>query len=111
MEKWTREANYMGTDYSDYYILLSQSRDSEPLTISNFNVALEMLGGETETILVVRFNHWLVGWVEAIMIHESDSAAIDKAEEIEKMIEDYPVLDEDDFEQTKQDMGWTEEDD
>lgn len=33
---------------------------------------LRELGGESETVRVVRESHWAVGWVEWIAIHESD---------------------------------------
>jgi len=47
--------------------------------------------------------------VEGIFIHKSDQAAINKAEAILQMLEDYPVLDEDDYDRTRADMGEEEE--
>jgi len=52
---------------------------------------------EAATVLVVSENHWAVGWVEWIAIHESDKAAIAESERIESALESYPVLDEEDF--------------
>ncbi len=71
---------------------VSQTRDSGCLEQSNFSVALEMLGGESEVVEVHRFGHWGPGWFEIIII---DPAAQDKvkiAGEIESALEDYPVL-------------------
>ena len=58
---------------------------------------LTALGGESETIIVVRESHWAVGWVEWIAIHESDTAALAKADEHCGRLENYPVLDEEDW--------------
>lgn len=72
-----------------------QTRDSGPFDLSNFAAALEMLGGESETVEVHRFGHWGPGWYEIIIIEPSSpQAAI--AEEIERRLQDYPLLDEDD---------------
>ncbi len=97
MQKWSRTENYIGESYNDYYVLLSHHRDSELVEESNFWSALRMLNGESDTVKVIRAKHWAVGWVEMILIHESDKDSIDKGNEIEKALENYPVLDEDDF--------------
>jgi hypothetical protein len=55
---------------------------------------LRELGGESETVLVLRDSHWAVGWVEAIYIHESDTDRLAIADEIMSALEDYPVADE-----------------
>ena len=94
MNKWKSASNYMGTEYLDYYILIGQNRDSTALERANFDEALERMGGESETVLVIRSNHWAVGWIETILIHESDKEAIAKGEKIQAEIENYPVLSE-----------------
>ena len=97
MEKWSRSENYIGESYYDYYVLLSRARDSGLVEESNFYSALKALNGESKTVKVVRAFHWLCGWIEMILIHESDKEAIDKGNEIEESLENYPILDEDDF--------------
>jgi len=97
MKKWSRTENYIGETYYDYYVLLSHHRDSGLVDESNFQSALKMLNGESDTVKVIRAKHWLCGWVEMILIHESDKESIDKGNEIEKALENYPILDEDDF--------------
>ena len=97
MNKWQKADNYMGQNYSDYYVSLVQSRDSDILEQSNFDTALKQLGGVTDTVLVVRSSHWAVGWIEWIAIHESDTDAIATGENIEHEMADYPVLDEEDY--------------
>jgi len=97
MQKWSRSENYIGELYYDYYVLLSRCRDSGLVEESNFQSALKMLNGESDTVKVIRFSHWLCGWIEVILIHESDKESIDKGNEIEKALESYPILDEEDF--------------
>jgi len=97
MQKWSRSENYIGELYYDYYVLLSRCRDSGLVEESNFQSALKMLNGESDTVKVIRFSHWLCGWIEVILIHESDKESINKGNEIEKALESYPILDEEDF--------------
>jgi len=100
MKLWTRPDSYWGAEWHDFYVFLSQHRDSDSLTRSNFTCALDKLGESKscqwgETVQVVRENHWAVGWVEWIAIHESDLSAIDKANKMLNKIDEYPVLNED----------------
>lgn len=98
LERWKRPANYAGENWPDYFGSgVGQHRDSGALERSNFRCMLAALGGESETVIVVRESHWAVGWVEWIAIHESDSAALAKAEAIKERLEDYPVIDEHDY--------------
>ena len=82
-------------DRQDWLVLpISRTRDSECLEESNFHCALAILGGESETAEVHRFSHWGPGWFEIILLHpgrESDG------EDIERSLEDYPVLDDEDL--------------
>lgn len=95
MSLWTRPKDYIGEKWYDWYVFLSRHRDSSIIENSNFEAGLEELGGESDTIVVVRDRHWAVGWVEWIGIHKSDRKAIEKADEMLERLEDYPVLDED----------------
>ena len=97
MQKWSKSENYIGETYYDYYVLLYRTRDSGLVEESNFQSALKALNGESDTVKVVRFSHWLCGWVEIILIHESDVKSVDKGNEIEKALENYPILDDIDF--------------
>lgn len=73
---------------------LIQTRDSNCLETSNFAAALEMLGGECETVEVHRFGHWGPGWYEIILVSPERAAAVD---DIAASLENYPVLDENDL--------------
>ena len=81
---------------------VSQTRDSDCLTRSNFAAALEALGGESDTVEVHRFGHWGPGWFEIILIDPSDTARIKIAEDIEAALADYPVLDDSAYSELEQ---------
>jgi hypothetical protein len=77
---------------------VSQNRDSDCLSQSNFDTALEMLGGEYEDRLEVhRFGHWGPGWFEIIIINPDCADLVIQAMIIEEKLAKYPVLNEDDF--------------
>jgi hypothetical protein len=90
-------ADWATFDRTEYYVLGGQHRDSDTLTRSNHRSILQALGGESETVLVVRDSHCMVGWVEAIYIHQSDDKALAIAEKITDNLESYPVVDESDW--------------
>ncbi|CAB4196358.1 hypothetical protein UFOVP1299_76 [uncultured Caudovirales phage] len=92
---WTMPKNYSGESWPGYYVFLTQHRDSDLVTRSNFISALAELGGESDTVRVVRESHWLVGWLEWIAIHQDDVSALAKAENMGAKIKIYPILDED----------------
>jgi len=104
LKRWTLPDSYAGAEWSEYFVFLGQSRDSSALERYNFECGLEALEGESETVIVVRERHWAVGWVEWIAIHESDTAAIVRAEGMLCALEDYPVLDETHFSE----LEWSE---
>ena len=97
IKRWELPDSYFGAEWPEYFVFLCQNRDSSALERSNFECGLEALGGESETVQVVRERHWAVGWVEWIAIHESDTEALDAADEMLCAISDYPVLDESHF--------------
>ena len=96
LKLWTMPSHYMGETWPDYYSSgVGQSRDSDALEQSNFESMLSRLGGDSETVIVVRESHWAVGWVEWIAIHSTDDKALKTANAICKALNDYPVIDED----------------
>ena len=97
LTRWEVPDNWFGEHWHGWFVGLSQNRDSDALDRSNFRAALEALGGESETVQVVREGHWAVGWIEWIAIHESDERALSIQYEIEGSLQDYPVLDESDW--------------
>jgi hypothetical protein len=94
LDSW---GNYGGEDFGHVVVVAGQNRDSDILCQSNFSSALEMLGGETETVQVHRFGHWGCGWFELICVDAKDRKALVTAFEIHKQLEEYSVLDDSDY--------------
>jgi hypothetical protein len=98
LRRWTMPDSYFGATWPDYYRSgFGRSRDSSCLEESNFAVALRELGGESDTVVVVREGHWAVGWVEWIAIHQDDGRALEIADRLAEDVEDYPALDDNDW--------------
>jgi len=99
VKRWTLQHCYMGAHWDNCYSSgVGRSRDSSCLEESNFDAMLKILGeSEKETVQIVRESHWLVGWVEWIAIHESDEKSLATAREACERLNNYPVLDEEDF--------------
>lgn len=99
-------ANYFGEVWPDYFVFLSRHRDSSELAESNFRSAMKRLESlpefDGESRLEVRESHWAVGWVEWIAIHADDTEALKAADEMAASLEDYPVLDDEDFSSLEQ---------
>ena len=90
-------SNYMGkTPEANLLVLLGRNRESDLLSESNWETALKRLGGESETVVIHRFGHWLCGWLEYLCVEENTKAH-ELALEMEKEMEAYPVLDEEDW--------------
>lgn len=106
LKRWERPshfADFAEFDRREYFVAIGRHRDSDTLTESNWRVLLKRLGGESETVLIIRDSHWAVGWVEAIYIHESNTTALGIADEARAAMDDYPVLDESDWSQLEWD--------
>lgn len=86
--------------YADWVVApCGRHRESDCLSESNFAVALKTLGGESDTVAVLRFGHWAVGWSEIIVAHPSHGAAV---AEMTAALDGYPVLDDTDFSEREQ---------
>lgn len=82
-------------DRQDWLVVpVGRNRDSEPLDESNFEAALAMLGGESNSVEVHRFEHWGPGWFEIILVNPKHAAMVAF---IADKLENYPVLNEDDL--------------
>lgn len=97
LRRYKRPSSYIGPDWFECFEVAGQHRDSDCLERSNFRSILAKLGGESETVLVVRDSHWAVGWVETLRIVETDEAALRTADAILEKLQDYPIVDEEDF--------------
>lgn len=103
LKLWTMPDSYYGEQWPEWYVVIGQHRDSDSLTRSNFTCMLRELGGETETVKVIRESHWAVGWIEWIGVHKDDTKALEIADRITHELEGYPVVDEDHWSQLEWD--------
>lgn len=89
--------NYVGAlPEEKLLVVLTRSRDSDVLTESNWECAVEKLGGESDEVEIHRFGHWACGWWEALCVVEGTKAH-EIATQIESDLNHYPVLDDSDF--------------
>lgn len=86
----------------DYDTLMCRNRDSDALTESNWRTALRELGGESDNVLIVRMDHWAVGWIEHLAVKQGTSEHA-TATALEQKLEDYPILNENDFSELETD--------
>lgn len=77
-------------------------RDSDPLEESNYFTALKLYEAEGVEVREDRFNHWAVGWVDQLTVAITP-ASVRVLEELRERIENYPVLDDEDFSQREWD--------
>jgi hypothetical protein len=117
---WSLPSSYAGATHEKTSVLASRTRDGSILDQSNWDCTIRdltaiskegtyvspddrlhdhddgsALGGDW---YVTRASHWACGWVEIIHIRPTASIAIkDAAELILTSLEEYPILDEADF--------------
>lgn len=104
VKEWSHPECYFGATWEGWFSAgFGRSRDSDALEESNFQVAYDALKPldtdvDSETsVRIVREGHWAVGWVEWIAIHNTNKAAIAKAQKLCESANDYPILDESHF--------------
>jgi hypothetical protein len=85
-------------DREHWFVMpVSQTRDSDILTKSNFDAFLKELGGESRSVEVHRFGHWGPGWFEIIIVSPRAAMRLQKAYDMARALDDYPILDEEDY--------------
>ena len=98
LRKWKHPQNYVGVTWEDYYVFLSQTRDSDALDRSNYIKGLEAIGGEDpEIVISTTATHWAYGWIDTIYIHKDAHTVLEKADEIIDELDNYPVIDEEHY--------------
>jgi len=95
-EYFKRDSAYFG-ERLHWLVAATVHRDSDCLERSNFRSFLKLLGGEGEQVAIERASHWAVGWLDYLIIDPEATELVTKAEEALAGLENYPVLDEEDF--------------
>lgn len=90
LKKWTEAPNYLGMDLTDYYVVAVESEQSDSVEMSNYRV-WHRLFPDLE-------KHSFGGWIKfkALMVHK-DSLLLEAIDEKKKSLEDYPILDDQDW--------------
>jgi hypothetical protein len=96
MEKWSAQ-DYIGQRFNNHYVLYTHSRDSDTLVESNWRSIIKYLDEKKAVYIIARFSHWAVGWIEQILIKESEKESVDIGNDIIMQLRNYPVFDDDDY--------------
>jgi hypothetical protein len=98
LKRWKNAANYMGEDFSDYYVVSSFTQGSNVIEVANFiAIANRLMDIEPESERgwkIARFGHWACGYFYCIFVHK-DSPLVPLCEDIAKALREYPIFDED----------------
>ena len=92
-------------DADNWCIVYSQHRDSGLIDESNASVIeremMKFTDGDDADVVSERHDHWLVGWIDGLSIrvfkHGQITPAFRRYVELQNALEDYPLLDEDDY--------------
>jgi hypothetical protein len=99
---WERPRGWFGEEQFGWYVVpVSRGRDSDALSRSNFRVALDLLGGESGDVKIVRSSHWACGWVDQLLVRGDEKLAI--AQDIADSLKEYPLLNEEDYSESEED--------
>ena len=104
MSKWDG-TGYIGTSFDDYYILYSRNRNSDTITESNWRSIIKYLDKQRAHYRIERFSHWLCGWIEQILILETDKVSVDIGNDITIQLRNYPIFDDDDYSELQVDKA------
>jgi hypothetical protein len=87
------------SDRQDWLVAYGRNRDSDLLTQSNWDAfckAMAEADAEGDDYETHTFNHWACRWVEILLVRP-DSLCAEVAEEMQRQMDNYPVLNEEDF--------------
>ena len=92
-------------DADNWCIVYSQHRDSSLIDESNASVIeremMKFTDGDDANVVSERHDHWLVGWIDGLSIRVFKNSQITPAfrryVELQNALEDYSILDEDDY--------------
>jgi len=97
LKRWENAPNYMGEDFSDYYVVTSFSRDSNVYEVANFigiaNYLMDIEPESEQGWKIARFGHWMHGYLYFILVHK-DSPLVALCEAIARSLREYPIFDE-----------------
>ena len=106
-EYFGKDSSYWG-EHGDWLVVATVNRDSDCLSRSNYRSFIKLLGGKgtegakgaqdiNENLAIDEAHHWACGWLQYLVINPAATELIALAGEALAKLDDYPVLDEDDF--------------
>lgn len=120
LTEWKYPESYMGIDYEGYFVLIGTNRDDDIIGTSNYEAVKKIFeedhkvpvieGYEMDKknhpeVIEVHFNHFLCGHVSQIMIyHKCKEEVVNVVSDIVTSLSDYPVLDDNDYEERKDEV-------
>lgn len=108
-EFFKRDSAYFG-ERREWIVAATLNRDSDALSRSNYRCMLSLLGGNgtegrkgnqevAEGVAIEEASHWACGWLQYLIVDPARADLVVIAEKALARLEDYPVLDEEDFSQ------------
>lgn len=89
-------------DHPNWFQVIGQSRDSRLLEQSNYHCILKALKKISEDdVIEERASHWACGYIDEIIVNPKNKELVKCAEEILNALENYPIIDEDNFSELK----------
>ncbi len=87
-------------EWQEAFVIAMTTRDSDRLEVHNWKFLCseaDRLGAEEEKDYgIFNFNHWACGWFDILLVRK-ESPAFARMQELIESLEDYPILDEDNF--------------
>ena len=89
----------------DWFVGLTQNRDSGIVEESNFAVALACLTAIDKRVETASFGHWACGWIEVMLCPPDNPALTAELEAIQASLSDYPILCDTDHSEREQEAA------
>lgn len=94
MERWQRSDDYIGEDYSKYFVLMTWRPNTwDRLGQSNYEFIKAELDAINANWLDANFGSWAFSF-SSILIHKDDARAVELGNSLWEQMEAYPVLDD-----------------
>lgn len=99
------DSAYWG-EHGDWLVAYDTHRDAKTLERSNWNCfskalrdlpAVKAWPGDDCPVTIERASHWAVGWIDYLLVNPACPEAIAEAERLLARLENYPILDEEDY--------------
>lgn len=102
-----RDSHYRG-ECGSWLVCATLNRDADCLSRSNYRCFVQALGGKgtegakgnediSDSVAIEEASHWACGWIQYLIVDPACLESVKTAEEILERLDNYPVLDDEDF--------------